>query len=101
MSIANPSDAVFVLSLLDGAEWSLSRISPMSCDCGLLRAVTEIDGVELAHSRTYRNILSAVGVRCADRMSHFTKKFSTVSCFQQDPRRISGEPLQHTHIPRA
>jgi hypothetical protein len=89
------------LSLGDGAEWSLSRISPMSCDCSLLPAVTEIDDGTPANSHTYRNIVSAAGVLCADRMPLFTKKFSTDSCFQQGPRRISGEPLQHTHIPRA
>jgi hypothetical protein len=62
----------------------------------LPRIVTEIDGVAPAHSRTYRNILSAVGVLCADRMPLFTKKFSSNGCFQQGPRR-SGEPLQNRH----
>ena len=47
----------------------------------LPRIVTEIDGVAPAHSRTYRNILSAVGVLCADRMPLFVKKFSSDSCF--------------------
>src|ERR1700746_1762580 len=37
------------------------------------RIVTEIDGVASAHSRTYRNTLSAVGVLCADRMPLFAK----------------------------
>jgi len=55
-------------------------------------------GVALAHSRTYRNILSAVGVLCADRMPLFTKRFSSNGCFQQGRRRISGEPLQDRHI---
>jgi hypothetical protein len=62
----------------------------------LPRIVTEIDGVAPAHSRTYRNILSAVGVLCADRMPLFTKKFSFNGCFQQGPRR-SGEPLQNRY----
>ena len=69
----------------------------MNCDCSFLPAVTEIDGVALAHSRTYGNILSAVGVLCADRMPLFTKKFRSNGCFQQGPRR-SGEPLQSIHI---
>jgi len=45
------------------------------------RIVTEIDGVAPAHSRTYRNILSAVGVFCADRMPLFTKEFNSNGCF--------------------
>ena len=63
----------------------------------LPRIVTEIDGVSPAHSRTYRNILSAVGVFCAGRMPLFAKKFSSNGCFQQGPRRRSGEPLQNGH----
>jgi hypothetical protein len=63
----------------------------------LPRIVTEIDCVAPAHSRTYRNILSAVGVPCADRMPLFIKKFSSDSGFQQDPRRRSGESLQNGH----
>src|SRR6266852_3775497 len=62
----------------------------------LPRIVTEIDGVAPAHNRTYRNLLSAVGVLCADRMPLFTKEFSFNGCFQQGPRR-SGEPLQNRH----
>ena len=58
--------------------------------------VMEIDGVASAHSRTYRNIVSAVDVLCADRMPLFTKKFSFNGCFQQGPRR-SGEPLRNRH----
>ena len=65
----------------------------------LPRIVTEIDDVAPAHSRTYRNIVSAVGVLCADRMSLFIKKFSSDACFQQGPRRISGESLQDRHNP--
>jgi hypothetical protein len=60
----------------------------------LPRIVTEIDGVAPAHSRTYRNILSAVGVLCADRMPLFIKKFCSNGCFQQGCRRISGEPYK-------
>jgi len=63
----------------------------------LARIVTEIDGVAPAHSRTYRNILSAVGVLCADRMPLFIKEFSSDDCFQQSARRISGESLQDRH----
>ena len=63
----------------------------------LPRVVTEIDGVAPAHSRTYRNILSAVGVLCADRMPLFTKNFSSNGSIQQDPRRIPGESLQDRH----
>ena len=64
----------------------------------LPRIVSEINGVAPAHTRTYRNILSAVGVLCADRMSLFIKTFSSDSCFQQGPRRLSGESLQVRHI---
>jgi len=64
----------------------------------LPRIVTEIDGVAPTHSRTYRNILSADGVLCADRMPLFIKKFSSNGRFQQGPRRISGEPLQDRHV---
>jgi len=60
--------------------------------------VTEIDGVAPAHTRTYRNIVSAVGVPCADRMPLFVKNFSSDACFQQGCRRISGESLQDRHI---
>src|ERR1700733_7171229 len=37
-------------------------------------------------------------LHCADRMPLFTNKFNSNGCFQQGPRRISGEPLQGTHI---
>jgi len=63
----------------------------------LPRIVTEIDGVELAHSRTYRNILIGFGVLCADRMPLFIKNLSSSGCFQQGPHRISGESLQDRH----
>ena len=63
----------------------------------LPRIVTEIDGVAPAHTRTYRNIVSAVGVLCADRMPLFTKRFSSNGRFQQGCRRISGESLQDRH----
>ena len=64
----------------------------------LPRIVTEIDDIAPARSRTYRNIVvSAAGVLCADRMSLFIKTFSSDSCFQQGPRRISGEFLQDRH----
>ena len=59
----------------------------------LPQIVTEIDGVAPAHSRTYRNILSAVGVLRADRMPLFTKNFSANGDFQQGPRCRSGESL--------
>ena len=64
----------------------------------LPRIVTEIDGVAPAHSRTYRNIVSAVGVLCTDRMLLVIKKFSSGACFQQGPRRRAGESLQDRHI---
>src|ERR1700722_19809225 len=44
-------------------------------------------------------IAAARFVHWADRMPLFTKKFSSNGCFQQGPRRISGEPLQDTYIP--
>jgi hypothetical protein len=47
----------------------------------LPRIVTEIDGALPAHSRTYRNIISAAGVLRADRMPLFVKKVSSDSCF--------------------
>src|SRR6266566_4304250 len=86
--------------------------SPKTADCylraqwdvvgaalaALSRIVTEINGIAPAHSRTYRNILSAVGVLCADRMPLFIKNFSSDACFQQGPRRRSGESLQDRHI---
>ena len=59
--------------------------------------VTEIDGVAPAHSRTYRSIVSAVDVLCADRMPFFIKNFSSDDYFQQGARRISGESLQYRH----
>src|SRR6266446_6275705 len=94
--------------------WTGQKRSTKAADCylcaqramvdaalaALPRIVTEIDGVAPAHSRTYRNILSAVGVLCADRMPLFTKKFSFNGCFQQGPRR-SGEPLQNRHNRRS
>src|SRR6266568_2698759 len=58
---------------------------------------TEIDDVAPAHSRTYRNFVSAAGVLCADWMSLFIKEFSSYSCFQQGCRRISGGSLQDRH----
>ena len=61
------------------------------------RIVTEIDDVAPVYSRTYRNIVSAVGVLRADRMPLFVKKFNSDACFQQGPRRISGESLQDRH----
>jgi hypothetical protein len=64
----------------------------------LPRIVTEIDGVAPAHSRTYRNIVVAVGILRADRMPLFVKKFSSDSCFQQGCRRIPGGALQDRHI---
>jgi len=51
----------------------------------LPRIVTEIDGVAPSHSRTYRNILSAVGVLYADRMPLFTKNIQLQRCFQEGP----------------
>src|SRR5882724_13391523 len=94
--------------------WTGQKRSTKAADCylcaqramvgaalaALPRIVTEIDGVAPAHSRTYRNILSAVGVLCADRMPLFTNKFISNGCFQQGPRR-SGEPLQHRHNRRS
>jgi len=59
----------------------------------LPRSVTEIDGVVPAHSRTYRNILSTVGVLCADRMPLFIN-FSSDACFQQGSRRRSESPYK-------
>ena len=47
----------------------------------LHRIVTEIDDVAPVHSRTYRNIVSAVDVLRADRMPLFAKKISSDSCF--------------------
>src|SRR5260370_25141493 len=64
----------------------------------LPRIVTEIDGVAPTHSRTYRNILSAVGILCADRMPLFIKNFSSDACFQQGPRRRAGDSLQDRHL---
>src|SRR6266446_6045553 len=86
--------------------WTGKKRSTKAADCylcaqqamvgaalaALPRIVTEIDDVVPAHSRTYRNILSAVGVLCADRMPLFIKRFSCDSCFQQGCRRISGGP---------
>ena len=91
--------------------WTGKKRSTKSADCylcaqramvgaalaALPRIVTEIDGVAPAHSRTYGNIVSAVGVLCADRMPLFIKKFSSDDCFQQGARRISGESLQDRH----
>ena len=92
--------------------WTGKKRSTTAADCylcaqramvgaalaALPRIVTEIDGVALAHSRTYRNILSAVGVLCADRMRLFTKRFNFNGCFQQGCRRISRGSLQDRHI---
>jgi len=60
----------------------------------LPRIVTEIDGVAPAHTRTYHNIVSTVGVLCADRMPLFIETFSSDACFQQDCRRISESPYR-------
>src|SRR5713101_7566703 len=94
--------------------WTGKKRSTKSADCylcaqramvgatlaALPRIVTDIDDVAPAHSRTYRNIVSAVGVLCADRMPLFTKNFSSNGCFQQGPRR-SGEPLRNRHNRRS
>jgi len=64
----------------------------------LPRIVTEIDRVAPAHSRTNRNILSAVGVLCADRMPLFIRNFSSDDCFRQGARHRPGESLQDRHI---
>ena len=91
--------------------WTGKKRSTKAADCclcaqramvgaalaALPRSVTEIDGVAPAHSRTYRNILRAVGVLCADRMPLFIKNFSSDACFQQGSRRRSGESLQDRH----
>jgi hypothetical protein len=42
----------------------------------------EIDSAASAHTRTYRNILGAVGVPCAKRMPLFIEKFSSENRFQ-------------------
>src|SRR5712691_8369952 len=95
--------------------WTGQKRSTKAADCylcaqramvgaalaALPRIVTEIDGVAPAHSRTYRNILSAVGVLCADRMPLVVKNFSSDACFQQGPRRRAGESLQDRHIRRS
>ena len=63
----------------------------------LPRNVMEIDGIAPAHSRTYRNLVSAVGVLCAEPDATLRQEFSSNSRFQQGPRRISGESLQDRH----
>src|SRR5713101_4003049 len=67
----------------------------------LPRIVTEIDGVAPSHSRTYRKIVSTVGVLGADRMPLSVNTFSSDACFQQGSRRISGESLQDRHNRRS
>jgi hypothetical protein len=54
----------------------------------LFRNITEIDDVAPVHSRTYRKIVSAAGVLCADRMLLFVKACSSDRWFQQGCRRI-------------
>ena len=68
-----------------------------AAQAALPRIVREIDDVALVHSRTYRNIVSVVGVCCADRMPLFINNFSSDACFQQGPRRRAGESLPDRH----
>src|SRR5689334_13698323 len=66
-----------------GGQWWVQPWAPYLGSSGTS------NGVAPSHSRTYFNILTAVGVLCADRMPLFTKTFSSNGCFQQGPRRIS------------
>jgi hypothetical protein len=76
------------------ADWKKALKVVGAAPAALPRIVMEIDDVAPAHSRTYRNIVSATGVLCADRTSLFINKVSSDSCFQQDCRRISGSPYK-------
>jgi hypothetical protein len=68
------------------------------CSPGRLTSDPDGDRWCRACTYTYRNIVTAAGVLCADRMPLSIKTFSSDACFREGCRRISGESLQDRHI---